>query len=65
MAMTQVEVFEVEKYDITRDGSRKLWVTPEALPLMGANCKRTGRSEKISREDVDSNGFSMLARHRI
>ena len=63
--MIQVEVFEVEKYDITRDGSRVLWVTAAALPFMGADCKRTGRSEKISRDDVDSNGFSMLARHRI
>ena len=62
--MSEVEVFEVKKYDITRDGSRTLWVTALALPFMGKDCKRTGRSEKISREDVDSNGFSTLSRHR-
>ena len=62
--MNQIEVFEVEKYDITRDGVRTLWVTADAMPLMGANCKKTGRSEKIAREDIDRFGLSMLPRHR-
>ena len=63
-AADYVEVFEVEKFDITRDGVRTLWVTAESLPLMGKDCKRTGRSEKIPRVDVDRFGLSMLARHR-
>lgn len=62
--MNQVEVFEVEKYDITRGGVRTVWVTADALPLMGASARKTGRSEKIPREDVDRFGLSTLPRHR-
>ena len=62
--MDQVEVFEVTKFDITRGGSRTLWATAEALRFLGADCKKTGRSEKIPRQDVDTNGLSTRPGHR-